>query len=161
MNGFFKPLRRKIGVLTLALACVLMAGWFRSRFNGNSIYFGFGGAKTTFLVSVDSSLLLVTCHEWPGSEPMQPKVPRLESHDYIPSSGFYHLFNINDNDVEWKWRVIGLGAGEKPVDIWSHGRRYTFWIAPYWSIVIPVTLLPAWLLLSKPKQPKPTTYSAT
>lgn len=30
MPTYFKPLRRKIGVLTLLLACVLAAGWVRS-----------------------------------------------------------------------------------------------------------------------------------
>jgi len=30
MVGYFKPGRRKIGVLTLVMACVLMAGWVRS-----------------------------------------------------------------------------------------------------------------------------------
>ena len=30
MGGYFKPWRRKIGVVTLVMACVLMAGWVRS-----------------------------------------------------------------------------------------------------------------------------------
>lgn len=30
MNGYFKPLRRKIGVVTLMMACVAMGGRFRS-----------------------------------------------------------------------------------------------------------------------------------
>lgn len=30
MGTFFKPLRRKFGVVTLGLACVLMVGWVRS-----------------------------------------------------------------------------------------------------------------------------------
>lgn len=31
MREFFKPWRRKLGVLVLVLACVLMAGWARSQ----------------------------------------------------------------------------------------------------------------------------------
>jgi hypothetical protein len=34
-------------------------------------------------------------------------------------------------------------------------------LAPYWSIVIPLVLLSAWLLLSRPKQPNPITELAT
>src|SRR5262249_50446664 len=32
MSSYFKPLRRKIGVLTLVMACVLMVGWIRGRY---------------------------------------------------------------------------------------------------------------------------------
>src|SRR6478736_6446220 len=31
MGEYFKPLRRKIGVLTLAMACLFTAGWIRSQ----------------------------------------------------------------------------------------------------------------------------------
>ena len=34
MREFFKPWRRKIGVVTLVMACVLMAGWVRSEMIG-------------------------------------------------------------------------------------------------------------------------------
>jgi len=30
MGGFFKPMRRKFGVLTLVMACVFMAGWVKA-----------------------------------------------------------------------------------------------------------------------------------
>ena len=32
MGDYFKPWRRKIGVVTLMLACVFMGGWMRSIF---------------------------------------------------------------------------------------------------------------------------------
>ncbi len=32
-------------------------------------------------------------------------------------------------------------------------------LIPYWSLVLPLTLLSAWLLLSKPRQTKPSTES--
>ena len=35
--GYFKPLRRKIGVLTLALSCVFAAGWVRSLVEDNHV----------------------------------------------------------------------------------------------------------------------------
>ena len=37
MNGYFKPLRRKIGAVTLGLACLLMSGWVRSQFMGDVV----------------------------------------------------------------------------------------------------------------------------
>jgi hypothetical protein len=35
MPSYFKPLRRKIGVLTLVRACVLMVGWLRCLYEGD------------------------------------------------------------------------------------------------------------------------------
>ncbi len=37
MSGHFKPLRRKFGVGTLVMACVLMVGWVRSFVNADKV----------------------------------------------------------------------------------------------------------------------------
>jgi hypothetical protein len=36
----------------------------------------------------------------------------------------------------------------------DYGPKINIWLIPYWSIVIPLTLLSAWLLLSKAARPK-------
>ena len=94
MPTYFKPLRRKIGVLTLVLACVLMAGWVRSL-----------SIQDKELFNIDSLRNAI-----------------------ISSQG----------SIAWE-RWIG------------NGRHESTSIA-YWSIVIPVTMLSAWLLLSKSRQ---------
>src|SRR4051812_38916511 len=44
MSGFFKPWRRKIGVATLAMACLFMVGWVRSQFQCDDLEIPIGAA---------------------------------------------------------------------------------------------------------------------
>jgi hypothetical protein len=54
------------------------------------------------------------------------------------------------------WRGFGFAVGE--LNVPSADRfNHTIWIIPYWSLLIPLTSLSAWLLLAKPhRTPKPT-----
>jgi hypothetical protein len=52
--------------------------------------------------------------------------------------------------IEWTWTSLGFGVGR--INDLPDGKKITLWAIPYWSIVIPVTLLSAWLLLSKLKK---------
>lgn len=60
--GYFKPMRPKIGVLTLVMACVFAGGWVRSFTLTDAIFwdpdaFGFGVAATdsNFIVMIATS----------------------------------------------------------------------------------------------------------
>jgi hypothetical protein len=148
MREFFHGWRRKEGCVTLVMACALMAEWDRSREIGDSLYLSFGGTANWILVSVDSSLLWVK-REFPGSQETSMPFAHFESHDFLPPSRFYHVFNIDD--VQWQWYLMGFGFGDLQETGWSHGYKHTLLMVPYWSIVLPVTLQSARLLLSKPK----------
>ena len=54
------------------------------------------------------------------------------------------------NKMAWKWRIMGFGDGEFSI----FGVKIRVILFPYWSIVLPPTLLSAWLLLSKPRVAK-------
>ena len=59
-----------------------------------------------------------------------------------------------DSDVNFKWSVLffGFGAGSAFADPVSA----VLFMIPYWSLVLPLTILSAWLLLRKPgKSPEP------
>ena len=90
MGEFFKGWRRKVGVLTLVMACMFMAVWIRSSLVIDKIANDFGG------------------HE---------KLVEMLQGD---ESGMSRLITI--------WRV-----------------------SPVW-IILPLSLLSAWLLLGKPRQ---------
>ncbi|WP_010586532.1 hypothetical protein [Schlesneria paludicola] len=110
MGDFFKPLQRKMGVLTLVLACVLTAGWVRSPHIGDKIEFPLGSGE--FVVA--------------RSTP-----------DGINLSGRRPLFDA---------RLVQVLATGLPCTLLSN------WMTiPYWSIVLPLTVLSAYLLLSKPR----------
>jgi hypothetical protein len=80
----------------------------------------------------------------------QGSFPRLEC---IPKSLF---FGPEDNEktvvceilaLQWMWCGFYCGVPD------DHYSKFML-VVPYWSIVIPLTLLSAWLLLGKPRQAK-------
>lgn len=119
MSLYFKPLRRKIGVTTLVLACLFMGGWFRSL--------------------ITSETLAILCIAGGSSEGAIAVRP-LDRFRLVPV-----------------WREGGsISKSIKSTDSWKRFQCYIdlnrlIFVFPYWSIVVPLTLLSAWLLLSKPR----------
>lgn len=103
MPTYFKPLRRKVGVFTLALACLFAAVWIRGMIQPFRLIIP-GGRYIEYVVYADSQKLHLSKEEqiWVG-------------------------VRVTPNLTLAK---ISL---------------------PHWSIVTPLTLLSAWLLLSRPR----------
>lgn len=57
--------------------------------------------------------------------------------------------SIDDPGIVWDWRVCGICSG---VSETAHDRSAYFEV-PYWFVVSPLTLISAWLLLSKQSKP--------
>ena len=117
MGGYFKPLRRKIGVAMLVIACALMAVWMRSY---SQIYFQFfpyhdRDANTGYIATSKGYLMwgVFQYYEFP--------------------------LDVNFKDILADGRLI---TGNRP-------GRMTCRLVPFWLIVLPLTVLSAWLLLSK------------
>lgn len=157
MGAFFKPWRRKAGCVTLLTACVFAAGWVRSLTicDGMAITF----TKSRYSVRSYRHQIL-----W--------------DHEHVKNGRLYHPFFSHfrviiseathsdpfDGFRECHWRVsagdfyiasgIGL-AGYYSNFVPKPGPpvRFSLMIAqtPYWSIVLPLTLLSAWLLLGTPR----------
>ena len=60
--------------------------------------------------------------------------------------------------AEWRWQFLGFGFG-KSVDGTTQVANQsvqivpsTIAVIPYWSIVVPLTLISLWLLLTKPRK---------
>ena len=155
--GYFKPLRRKIGVVTLVLACVFMVAWVRSQVVVDAMSItcsrwqhflfsdNFGIWWETDLISQkgrqvpffgDFSKWYLQSNKRATPPPEAPDFEFAANPDIVLTSyGFYYavLFSKNQNPPLVK----------------------STWIIPYWSIILPLTLLSAWLLLSKPRVKKP------
>ena len=151
MGEFFKPWRRKIGCVTLIMACVFAAGWVRSLAIADvSDLSGRYLPKTTsFFQMASTSRGIEFRRIWPKrqgdysnrswgwrSSPIQQEV---RSRDF-------------EFEVEWAKSLCGVG-----IEGGSWGKPYMrpglmrIMIIHYWSIVIPLTLISSWLLLSKPR----------
>jgi len=162
---FFEPLRRKIGVFTLVMACVLTAAWVRSLSVRD--HFDFPG-KSNMTISLSSEKggfqwnehrLYVMHLRMPLKLVTTEEMEKLAEEEQTAEPNFFSpVVIIGNNDVTRDWQVLGFEVHEEALDAAGYGtlRRITI---PYWSIVVPLTLLSAWLLLSKPRVAKPSTKS--
>lgn len=143
MRDFFKGWRRKAGVATLALACVFTVWWVRSLSVQDNIWIRLGDLNTTMFSSVGGHFAWV----------------RYFLHDDNDAIGFFQWNTLEGSKFSdyFEW---------SPVVQWSHPlftyleyENSVVCVVPAWCIVLPLTLLSAYMLLSKPrpaKQPDPT-----
>jgi hypothetical protein len=110
VGEFFKGWRRKAGLVTLALAMVLTAGWMRS-----TLYYD------QFFMQVPRGVLHYVCSE-NGRIVVESPADRFWDDE---------SFALYSGPIDYQWERVGI---------------------PYWSLVLPLTLLSAWLILAK--QPK-------
>lgn len=152
MGDYFKPLRRKIGVVTLAMACLFAAGWVRSRFIVDQITFTRNVNCQEVFQSVNSCLVW-----FPHRENVADfeSVPMIEwNGGFFPASDMFFVPdnpNPNTSKIKWRFRAPGIGIGHFSNLVRQPGAYFM----SYWLIVIPLTLLSAYLLLSRPPAPKP------
>ena len=152
MSEFFKPWRRKIGCVTLLMACVFAAGWVRSPFFTDVISYSTGENSADFWFSADSTF------GWFGF-----RVDREKFSNGTPSVTImgpdFPTWSTSPKGRDELWflksprRWLGFNAGRKKNDI--AGDFVLFAAVPYWSIVLPLIALSAYLLLSNPRQSTP------
>jgi len=142
MTAYFKPLRRKIGGVTLVVACVFGAGWVRSCRLDDAIRFNWR-ERRQLARSAEGDL---SWHSW-----------KRRQNDSLASWKTFPIWrppserpparNSWDRIAEWSVPHADLMHVRMQDDV--DGLKYARWICPYWRIVIPLTAISAWLLLSK------------
>ena len=75
--------------------------------------------------------------------------PFWEKNNYTHSLIDLTLFDIDGLNWRWKWR--GFGFYEGSIDDGDNGYWMNCLQIPYWSIVVSLTAVSAFLLISKPK----------
>lgn len=132
MREFFNGWRRKVGVATLVWACVFAAAWVRS-FSIRD-FIPLPKLRTAALATESGCLVLlreteaVLISEVPGLDVIWENVDGIEN----PM-----------NPMPPVATMVASAYFEKAGSI------------PYWSLVLPLTLLSGWLLLSKPRLATP------
>ena len=136
MGEFFKLWRRKFGVVTLVTACVFMGGWVRS-YTTTDILRVCTGKKRVDEFNSDFSRLA-----WVRWENYQ-SIPAFYSSEEANELDLFHCYGI---PCQSHWCEFKYGS-EK----YEHGSfTRVMWMIPYWSVIVPLTLISFWLLLSKP-----------
>lgn len=153
MRDFFKPRRRRLGVVMLGLACVLAAGWVRSRSitdianftYHNSAYVLCSGRGFIGYHRVFCNTPVAWTHSVKLSSSQTPfaiqRVLRLEL-EGMSSKALIEEMERHSNEWDRVPQSIFQDRSR------PNERSVTI---PYWSIVIPMTLFSAWLLLGKPR----------
>ena len=151
MGESFHGWRRKSGILILAIACVFMAGWMRGimQLTDRVIIPWKTSYSVLFLNNcrIASASGITLCH-YPKHERNPGPLPRLVEWETYPATTPENVKISKARlraspewvaDGNWDCDWFGFVAG---------GAVYYSMIAiPYWSIVIPLTLLSAFLLL--------------
>jgi len=140
MGEFFKGWRRKIGCVTLVLACAILGMWLRS--------FTTTGDHVTVwnhsLYSHNGSVSWYVNYHDDSPRGIQDVI---EFH-----AGSNKLFDPRRRILEKaRWAFCGLVYSDQVVA--GNGIRQ-YWIT-YWCFISPLTLLSAYLLLSHPRVAKP------
>jgi len=173
MGDFFKPWRRKIGVVTLVMACGLAAFWIKSSILHDLLTWNL---KTTsyYVESCVGQMHFVSNSFLPDRDFVESrdfeklmklwvtgKMPTF-SHISQPLLKFWGYERDDDgrlsyhplqrSKINWQYEFAGFHISDSgkieglPQGIKIRSIRC---IVPYWSIVIPLTLLSAWLLLRR------------
>ena len=137
MRDFFRGRRRKIGLLTLLMACMFAAGWVRSFVRGDGAYSAMGQ-----LISHHGGLF---CEIIPSLFEFRLSCFSTDAESMRNPYSHPSLTDI------WDWKRLGFAFGTQEGDIKNADRTtsrvtvYRFYI-PYLSIVIPLVLISMWLL---------------
>jgi hypothetical protein len=160
MGEYFKPPRRKLGIVTLGLACVLMAGWGRSLVTINKFTIQADAYNFNRLVSIQG------CVAWQRVVPKSDSVeltPELfqDAAQFFADQLLAATWINKEGGIDWKHRLMGFEIADNrrmghswTGQLWAV--QVVFWKLSYWWFIAPLTLLSAWLLLSKPRPAKAT-----
>jgi len=134
MPTYFKPWRRKIGVMTQVIACVFAAAWVRSFVANDSIGFPVQKHTTVGLMSARGALIwCIQYHESIGSTWKLTKwTTRTDP--------------VDVDGISW----IGIVGRVHPCQRTS-GVESVILVTPYWSFIVSLFLLSCYLLESNPK----------
>lgn len=121
--------------MTVVMACVFAAGWIRSM----HVWDIFGDDESVMPIFFHSSDNTLFLSRHPLDWEFALRLPAWTTNPFCEVSEL-----IETGSEEWHFRVLGVGYATKP-DV-------QFLMLPYWLIVCPLTLLSAYLLLSKPRQ---------
>jgi len=139
---FFKPWRRKLGVVTLVMACVFVGGWVRSEFIIDLLGITFPHDRH-YVFSCRSCIWWKHDNHKASLRPLGWQASSWR--EFTPGDEFLTSRYLDTEEAFSNDYVSNLRDRVRCI--------------PYSAIVIPLTLLSAFLLLSKPRVAKPKTIA--
>lgn len=149
MREFFKGWRQRIGLTTLLVACLFTVAWVRSVSMVDFIVLNPWKSAHWLLVSGGQHWRIV--RGW--------SIVLLKQKKQIDNRTIRSV-NLIENSDPWSGNAFDWyseNASEFALLRNPFDEGSVLPMIPYWSIVLPLTMLSAWLLLSKPRPVKPST----
>jgi len=158
MGEFLKGWRRKMGCVTLVMACVFTAAWVRSLTLQDCYSFGSGKGDIMFVVCSREGAFgeIITFYRLPVTWKNGEGMGWEPGWDVVPQKEFDIAHGKN---TEWRWKWAGfdffqVSQMDEDTIKFTNPIVIRGCLVPYWTIVIPLTLVSTYLLLVKPR-PKP------
>ncbi len=153
MDEFFKPWQRKIGSIALLMACTLTLIWLRSDVIRDEIDLcpSFYWPQLPWygeIVSLQGSLGWHRYEVEPGLGGIGAEFP-VTLHSYKVKH-YFSCSPIIENTLVWQWKWGGFGYGASKTHL--KGMSAHVWIIPFWSVIIPLTLIATFLLFPRPRE---------
>lgn len=151
LRKFLRGPKRKAGIVTLLMTITLASGWVKSFEEQDEIVF-MGVDSHHRIVSKYGSIGWAsirpgpterTAQYWSAERLRDDEPPHLRFSDWT-----FWLDYEPEHIVVNGWMQFGFGVAFDQQKL--PGRTLRLWIVPYWSIVIPSTLLSAYLLIRGP-----------
>lgn len=141
MRDFFRGSRRKVGCGALVCSLVLMAAWIKSELACDRVWLQAWSCQ--YCIDSSRGLLLWTIESLDDDSQFEPLTRNWETIEVedTPPPG------IGDSLL----KSLGFEYGLNRYDAYS----IRFLSFPYWSVVVPLTAVSAWLLLGKSRPEKP------
>lgn len=154
MFEYFCGWKRKAGGITLALACLFAAAWIRSLETINRFTMKTAQYEFNWFASSNGSVVwlrIVPLNESNLSKEIHGIVPEIVG-EAVEGLAEYLSATILSGDppFQWKYRYFGLEVGQYRLEA-SSPIQVTIRKLSYWIFITPLTLLSAYLLLSKPR----------
>jgi len=152
MVEFFKPLRRKTGVVTLVMALALMVGWMRSNVVGEVIKIGTICGQAQQVRSERGDVWWMSYSGSPTATEGYQRWEMWTITDKPNEPDYFRSFLRNKLPWYQRWQI------RFDKQVWNVGvppsmQQYIGYgfIFPYGTLTIPLTMISLWLLLSKPR----------
>jgi hypothetical protein len=158
MREFFRGWKRRVGAVTLLMACVFAMIWVISLYRQDVLRLSPSKSSLEYFQSCNGAF---TWMRYIDAHPMFVKRQPLAwgaAAVTFSNEDICHCHLINK--VKWRLSLLGAVAGEEltNVNFPEYNGPATRVIAvkiPYWFIILPMTLLSAWLLLRGPRIANP------
>ena len=147
MREFFQGWRRKAGLVTLAMACVLATVWMRSQSKADCVVLPIGKSVLCNFASDQFGLRFVWTNRFPNPSSFSTNWTS-QPLDRLPK----RTRPLDENSPSYEWNVCGVHFGSDEVNL--SRMHFGVCVVPYCHVVLPLTLLSAWLLLIKPRPAK-------